>query len=174
MERGRLFVGIVFALALLTCLVSEAPAQTKVLKDFPLNSLDGVVTRSGVSLDKGMSSDGKGSLRIVVKKPRVVKLFEMGDVDVEDARLLYKAKLRTEDLDGHAYLEMWVSIPGKGEFFSRGLQNPLSGTTDWKSVETPFFLKEGQNPDKVKLNVVVNGKGTVWIDDIKLEKTPPQ
>ena len=27
-----------------------------------------------------------------------------------------------------------------------------------------------QNPDNVKLNLVVEGSGTVWIDDIRLEK----
>ena len=60
----------------------------------------------------------------------------------------------------------------KGEFFSRGLQSPLSGTTDWSTGETPFFLKKGENPDNVKLNLVIDGKGTVWIDDIHLFKGP--
>lgn len=44
----------------------------------------------------------------------------------------------------------------------------------WTTVETPFFLQKGQNPDNIKLNLVVNGKGTVWIDDIKLIKGPLQ
>jgi hypothetical protein len=38
--------------------------------------------------------------------------------------------------------------------------------------ETPFFLKKGENPDNVKINLVVNGKGSVWIDDIRLVKAP--
>ncbi len=67
-----------------------------------------------------------------------------------------------------------VHFPGKGEFFSRGLQNPISGTTGWVTEETPFFLKKGENPDNVKLNLVINGTGTVWIQDIKLIKAPPQ
>jgi hypothetical protein len=41
-------------------------------------------------------------------------------------------------------------------------------------VETPFFLKRGEKPDNVKLNVVINGTGTVWIDDVKLLKGPLQ
>jgi hypothetical protein len=75
-------------------------------------------------------------------------------------------------MDGQAYLEMMCHFPGKGEFFSRGLMNPLTGTTDWMTIETPFLLKMGENPDNVKLNLVVNGTGTVWIDDIRLLKGP--
>jgi hypothetical protein len=44
----------------------------------------------------------------------------------------------------------------------------------WTTVETPFFLQKGQNLDNIKLNLVVNGKGTVWIVDIKLIKGPLQ
>jgi len=28
--------------------------------------------------------------------------------------------------------------------------------------------KKGENPDNVKLNLVINGKGTAWIDNIRL------
>jgi hypothetical protein len=63
-----------------------------------------------------------------------------------------------------------VSFLGIGEFFSRGLQTPLTGTTDWTTEETLLFLEKGENPDNVKLNLVINGKGTAWIDDIRLLK----
>jgi hypothetical protein len=48
------------------------------------------------------------------------------------------------------------------------------GTNNWSTIETPFFLKKGEKPDNVKLNLVVNGKGTAWIDDIVLLKGPLQ
>jgi hypothetical protein len=103
-----------------------------------------------------------------------VRLFEVSDVDAENARVIYQARLRTENVEGKVYLEMWCRFPGKGEFFSRGLQNPLSGTTGWVSAETPFFLKKGEKPDLIKLNIVIEGKGTVWIDDVRLMKGPLQ
>jgi len=65
---------------------------------------------------------------------------------------------------------MWCHFLGRGEFFSRGLVTPLTGTTDWTTQEIPFLLKEGENPDNVKLNLVIDGKGTAWIDDIRLLK----
>jgi hypothetical protein len=69
---------------------------------------------------------------------------------------------------------MWCSFPELGEFFSRSLNSPLSGTVDWKTIETPFFLKKGQKPELIKLNVVINGQGILWIDDISLVKCPLQ
>ncbi|GAG06163.1 unnamed protein product, partial [marine sediment metagenome] len=115
-----------------------------------------------------------GSLRITATEPTVVRLFEIGDIDVEDARLIYQAKVRTEEVEGKVFLEMWCHFTGKGGFFSRGLQSPLTGTTGWTTAEIFFFLKDGENPDTVKLNLVVDGKGTAWIDDIHLLRGPLQ
>jgi len=140
------------------------------VKTYPIDTLDGIISQTGLQIDKEITSDGNGSLRITTEKPVTVRLYETGDIDVEDARLIYQAKVRTQDLDGRAYVEMWCHFPGKGEFFSRALQTPLSGTNEWSSQETPFFLKKGENPDNVKINIVVDGKGIVWIDDIRLLK----
>ena len=142
------------------------------LRRFPMDSLEGVLTQSGVEMDKATSSDGQGSIKITATEPTTVRLFEAGDMDIENARLTYQAKLRTEGVEGQVYLEMWCHFPGKGEYFSRGLETPLTGTTDWTSQEIPFFLKESENPDNVKLNLVINGKGKAWIDDIRLIAGP--
>ncbi|MDH7515467.1 MAG: hypothetical protein QHI48_06320 [Bacteroidota bacterium] len=142
------------------------------LKTYPVESMRGVVDASLVSLDAAISSDGNGSLRITVNEPTTVRLYETGDIDVENTRVTYRAKVRTEGLEGKAYLEMWCCFPAKGEYFSRDLISPLSGTREWSQEETEFFLREGENPNNVKLNIVVDGKGTVWVDDIHLVKDP--
>jgi hypothetical protein len=151
---------------------SKPSKEVVELKRFPVDTMEGIITQSGVEIDKAVSSDGNGSLRITATEPTVVRLFEVGDIDVENARLIYRAKVRTGGVEGQVYLEMWCHFPGKGEFFSRGLQTPLTGTTGWTTEETPFFLQKGENPDNVKLNLVINGKGTAWIDDILLIKAP--
>lgn len=150
---------------------ATAPAAETML-DYPIKSMEGVIAQTGVAFDSTTSADGNGSLKITADVPGSVRLFETGDLDVENARIIYSARLRTENVEGKVYLEMWCSFPGRGEFFSRALQAPLTGTVDWTSQETPFFLKAGENPDNVKLNVVIEGKGTVWIDEIRLVKGP--
>jgi hypothetical protein len=172
MRKGNL-IRAALALCLgVTILGAAYAADVQVLKSWKIDSLDEVLTKSGVEIDKAVSSDGNGSLKVVATGPTTIRLFETGPMDVDNARLTYSARLRTQDVKGKVFLEMWCGFTGKGEYFSRGLQNPLTGTVDWTSAETPFFLQAGQKPDMVKLNVVVDGSGTVWIDDVKLMKGP--
>ena len=169
----RAFLFIFFALLLTACRRSQVDSAPPVeLKHFALDSLEGVRATTGVSFDPNISSDGKGSLRVDASGPMIVPLFEVTDVSIENAMLIYQATLQSEKLDGQAYLEMWVRLPGKGEFFSRGLDRPITGTTSWMTVATPFFLQAGQKPDLIRLNLAVQGKGRVWIDDIHLKRAP--
>lgn len=171
MYKSLLILAIV---VLLVFGCSKPTKEVTQLYHFPINGIEDIITKSGVEFDSETSSDGNGSLKITVDEPTVVRLFEIRNIDVENARLTYQARVRTEDVDGQVYLEMWCHFPGKGEFFSRGLESPLSGTTDWTTQETPFLLRKGENPDLVKLNLVLKGKGTAWIDDIRLFKGPLQ
>jgi hypothetical protein len=163
-------------LAFLSCFLVvwtvSAGAQEIELKHYPLDDVSGLITQSDVSIDENVRSEGKGSLKVTASQPRVVRLFETGDLGIDNTRLIYRARLRTEDIKGQAYLETWCLLPGKGEFFSRGLQNPLSGTNNWVTEEIPFLLQKGEKPDNVKLNLVINGTGTVWIDDIRILRAP--
>jgi len=170
--KQSLFAACVLLCWLFSVGCSRGSGSAVDLRKFPLDSMEGVLTRSGVMLDREHSADGNGSLRIDATDSTVVPLFEVADLDVDEARLIYRAKIRTENVTGQVFLEMWCRFPGRGEFFSRGLQSPLSGTTEWTSAETIFFLKKGEKPDLVKLNLVINGSGTVWIDDIRLLKGP--
>lgn len=160
---------LLLALAL-ACAPAADPEQ--VLLEMPLDSLDEVLTKSGVTVDAGITTDGRGSIRMEVSQPTTIRIAEIEDLSLENARLIYRAQLRSEDLRGKAYLEMWCVFPGRGEFFSRALHAPLSGTTEWVSQETPFLLKEGERPSRVKLNVVIEGEGTVWLDEVVVAKAP--
>ena len=172
MRKRCIFITCCATFLLLGC--STKSDETLELKHYPLDTLDGIITRSNIALDKDISSDQRGSLRITTSTPTTLRLYETGDMSIDNARLIYQAKLRTAGVEGQVYLEMWCHFPGKGEFFSRALDAPLTGTTEWTSQETPFFLKKGENPDDIKLTLVINGKGTVWIDDLRLLKGPLQ
>ncbi len=71
---------------------SKQSQQVIELKRFSIDTLEGILTKSGVELDKDISSDGNGSLRIDTTGPTVIRLFELGDIDVENARLIYQSK----------------------------------------------------------------------------------
>ena len=148
------------------CAQPASPPQS--LYSNGLDSLEQVIARSSVRVDTEAHVEGDASLRIDAQGPITVQLAEVPLDEVEQAVLQYGARLRSRDLEGQAYLEMWVRVPGKGEFFSRALQAPLRGTHEWTSQETPFFLEAGQRANLAKLNVVIDGRGTLWIDDLGL------
>ena len=159
---------ILISTLLLALSCSKKEIRVTELKHFPLDNLEGVLARDNIELDPVITVDGRGSLRINSSRNTIVRLFETGNIDIEDACLVYKARLKTENFTGRAYLEMWCQFNDRGEFFSRDLYSPLTGNVDWSSEETFFNLKKGENPDNIKLNLVIEGKGTVWIDDIHL------
>ncbi|OGC95776.1 MAG: hypothetical protein A2W25_00430 [candidate division Zixibacteria bacterium RBG_16_53_22] len=161
------FVALLGAIGI-TCSKSDIT----VVRSFPLDKLDEVIAGSNVAIDKEITSDGKGSLRVEASNAITVPLFEVRDLNIDNARIFYQARIRTENVIGQVFLEMLVHLPGRGESFSRSQQTLVSGTTDWTTQETPFFLKSGERPDYIKLNLVINGQGTAWIDDIKLVKGP--
>jgi len=160
------------SIPLLLLLFIACSIQTKrvELKHFPIDDLNGMVTQSGIQFDKAVSSDGKGSIKIEAAGPAAIPLFIIDDVGIDDTQLMYEAKVKSESLNGQAYLEMWCVFNDEGEYFSRGFDSAIAGTTGWQTIKTVFLLKKNEMPDQIKLNVVVNGVGTVWIDDIHLSK----
>lgn len=145
----------------------------ELLKSYSLDSTEGVLSPAGAEEDRNFFAEGVGSLKIVndsVDK-KSIHFFETGPMSIQNQILIYSAKLRSEGLDGRAYLEMWCEIPAKGEFFSRSIEAPIMGTTEWTTVQTPFRFEHGQSPANVKLNLVIEGLGAVWVDDIKLSSS---
>ncbi|MFW6124105.1 MAG: hypothetical protein ACOC5G_02685 [Acidobacteriota bacterium] len=172
MKRGKsiLFFGLIIGMALFfSC--QKASDESDTLLELPVDSLDNIISKSDVQFVKDVSKDGNGSLRIDADEAKFVRLYEIDNIDLEYARLKYKAEVKTENFAGETFLEMWCFFEGKGRFFSRGLDSTLSGTNDWTNLETVFLLKRGENPDKVELDLVINGSGgTIWVDAIRIEK----
>jgi hypothetical protein len=133
------------------------------------------IRRFGITdaiLSQGSIAVAQDSWVIDAKEAQTIRLFEVRGPQAEHCLITYRATMKTDGLAGRAFLEMWCRLPGRGEFFSKGLNQPVQGTTDWASYEVPFYLKKGQQPDLIKLNLVVEGKGKIWMKDVQLLKTP--
>jgi hypothetical protein len=52
-----------------------------------------------------------------------------------------------------------------------GYKQAVSGTVNWARYEIPLYLKRDQKPNLIKLNVFVEGPGTVWLRDVELLKS---
>ena len=167
----RIAPALALALALVLFAARPLPAQDgELLVAFHVDGPVKTLTEQGVSFDPDTSADGKGSLRIENDTPRIVSLFTTGDVDAQDAVLHYSAAVNTEGFSGRVYLEMWCIFEELGSFYSRGLHSAVSGGAGWTRTSTPFTLEPGQNPVNVQLDIVVEGKGVIYVDDIRLTK----
>jgi hypothetical protein len=124
------------------------------------------ITQTGIRVENGAWQIDAGA------EEQTIRLFEVENPAVEQCLLTYRAELKAEGLQGRAFLEMWCRLPDRGEFFSKGYQQAVSGTVNWARYEIPFYLRRSQKSDLIKLNVVVEGQGTVWVRDVELLKTP--
>ncbi len=148
-----------------TIVTARVRAPARILKRFgPDEKL--------ISMDDVTAEEGGWRIKAIA--PRSVGLYEfvVPEGNLDDCRVFFEAKMKSEKLKGKAYLEMWCHFPEQGESFSKGIENPVSGTTNWASYETPFFLQKGERPDRIKLRVMIEGTGTLWIKDIALLKGP--
>lgn len=156
------------ALALAGCRDGAGTPQVQTVATHPVDGGESPISNELVRFDEAMTADGNGSWRIDALGTTQARLLDIPVSDIDDTQLIYRAKMRAEALNGKAYLEMWARLPDQNEYFSRSIQTPVTGTTDWVSVQTPFLLEKGQTPDLIRLNVVVEGAGRIWIDDIEL------
>jgi hypothetical protein len=167
------------------------------IKQYPLDTLAGLIDLSGGTIDKTITTDGNGSLRIPVTGTAAVHLYDTGKIDVQNSKVKLKAMVRTDNFSGSVRLEMRLKFSGgknKQLFppeyaFTSLCHDPLTGTTDWRPVQAEytcdrqndFILGLYQNlfdisfdrsrPENIELYVVIEGKsGTVWVDDLRLEK----
>lgn len=154
----------VFFALLILCGAAMAQEVKKLSLDDP-KALGLIIEEDSVT-----KAEGKSSIKITTKWPTVVCLGETSEIDAAGARLVYRAKVRTE-LEGDAFLEMWVKVDGKN-YFSRGLDDAIKGSSEWRELKTSFTFEKGRKPEKITLNLAVNGTGTVWIDDVVISKEP--
>ena len=168
---------IVLLLSIFVCnynLIAQEDAEY----NFPISNIEEIITRSGVSIDNDITSDGNGALFVDAASLVTVELFELEQENFKNKRLTFKAQMRsedlksTEDMRGISYIELIALFPDGEELISRGPRVPVSGTTDWRLADTVLYLDSGHAPDSVKLNLVVEGQGKVWLDDASLEVIP--
>jgi hypothetical protein len=156
--------GLIVLLFAMACSNAQSPG---VLYHNQLDSLDGILSSPGVTLD---TSTSRGiAIRIESQAPRSVRLAEVRTLGAPTVVLTYRGHLRAEKQTGKAYLEMRCNMPQKGVLVSRITSgSKIAGTTDWVTQATRLSLGEQPGPQIVSLNVAVEGAGVVWVDNILL------
>lgn len=171
----RIYIFKIAALILCAYIFNAAAAYSnEEVIEFPITGVQDIISSSSAAIDP----ESGNALVVSSNEKTEVRLFEIDGKDLGSTRLVYNARVRTEDLTatddtrGIAYLQMNVLFPDGEELIARGPRVPLSGTTDWRSAETLLYVDEGMTPQRVKLNLVVDGAGKVWIEDVRLLHRP--
>jgi hypothetical protein len=82
-------------------------------------------------------------------------------------------EVRYSGVVGSGYLEMWSVFPDGSRYFSRTLatEGPLAamtGTSDWRPFELPFYLQGSPPPERLEINVVLPGAGEVTVGPLQV------
>jgi hypothetical protein len=79
--------------------------------------------------------------------------------------LYYRGHLRSANLKGRTYFEIRCRVSDR-ELVAKGLDQAVSGTTAWVRQSIQIRLEKGKRAEDVALDVVVEGAGTVWVDNM--------
>ena len=93
--------------------------------------------------------------------------------EIEAGPYAVTGEVRYEDVRGQGYLEMWSVFPDGSRYFSRTLEAEgplaaLTGTSDWREFQLPFFPGQGTPPTSLEINVVLPGPGRVWVGPLRI------
>jgi len=103
-----------------------------------------------------------------------VRVLALDQPGLSGKRYGLTGSVRYRNVRPDAYLEMWSVFGEGGRYFTRtmapaGPLAALKGDSDARSFTLPFFLRAGDRPpQRVELNVVFSGGGTVWLGPIRL------
>jgi hypothetical protein len=142
------------------------------LAHFPLSD-GGIPAGADAVFDPNVSQDGGGSLRVETSRGGRLRLYELDDLGIVQGAVVYTGFLRSRGLSGQAMLEMWCQ-PAEGDAaFVRGAAQAVAGDSDWTPQEIRFSDPElCRSPASIELNVLIQGSGTVWIDNLRLWSVP--
>jgi hypothetical protein len=63
-------------------------------------------------------------------------------------------------------------MPDGEQLLARGSDYVVTSSGEWATCQTACTLKQGQRPDLVSLNLVVEGTGKLWLRDVTLLRAP--
>jgi hypothetical protein len=166
-KSAKAFARAVVVAAMVMAPVTAAGAATPVVVDWDRTPpLSGTVVNSTVRIE---SPSGGGTFPLAV----------IDHPPVDGPGYAIWGRIRYQRVEGAGFLEMWSVFPGLGRYFSRTLDTEgpvarIAGSSDWRTFELPFRVQDGVPPSRLEVNLILPGKGTVWIDSLQLVAGLPE
>ncbi|MDQ2664979.1 MAG: S41 family peptidase, partial [Gemmatimonadota bacterium] len=112
---------------------------------------------------------GHASIRFVAEDPPsnfAGILTSIPAAPYDGRRIRVSAQLRGAQLSGKGGV-VWARADGATFAFATTQDTPLLGTTEWTPAEVTLDVPRGAT--SIAFGVYSNGKGTLWIDDVRIE-----
>jgi hypothetical protein len=171
-DRQRLVAGeISWAVAVLLCMVGTVFGMDTLRvfdeQDFLSTPLP---LPAGIEVSLDATVEGN-ALKVFYtgNEPVSIPLFEVIRPEIEKEILVGKADLMARGMTSMACLEILCTLSGgRGPFFSRALDQAVTGDTGWTAGSVTFHFEDEQPPERVTVGLRMEGPGTVWINNIRL------
>lgn len=113
-----------------------------------------------------------GECKIERRGEEVISLFEIEPADLDRGLLSLRTEIRSQDLVGHAWLELTCGYPDRRSQVREIRYQENRRSTDWKFADLSQFLRKDQRPSLIRLCLVTEGPGTIWIRNTQAIVTP--
>ncbi len=169
--KKAVFVAAALAAIVFCTGCSKKVEPPKDIQTFNCDTLDGLLTEGVATVDAQNPAEGTGSLRFAVAQPVTLPIFEI-KLPGDGAKFTLAYKMKVKDFSGDAYGQMDVNYSSGGKQSLNNYQTAMGATTDWQQRELTYTVQRGQKVGSIVLSLILNGSGTVWLDDVHLIRAP--
>lgn len=167
--------GIASILVLVAC-SPVAFSGEHVLREVSWTKLQAAGELSAGEVESGEGPGPSEELKIASTspEPETIRILDIEHPGVTASKYALVGQIRYDDVAPGSYLEMWSHFPDGNQYFTRTLARSgplgsLEGSSDWRPVWLPFTVLQGKVvPEKLEVNVVFTGGGTVYLSPLRL------
>ncbi|MEA1927865.1 MAG: hypothetical protein U9N73_06625 [Candidatus Auribacterota bacterium] len=172
----KLIMGLI---SLFYIFILPAAGETGMIAEYSWEDIETLRETGGDRVIKSGPPDGRAVLRVANqdKGEKIIPILTITGPGITTPDYAVTGRIRYRNLEEDGYLEMLSIFPDGSHYFTRtlGKSGPLGklrGSSGWKKFALPFQNRPGNDPpDKLQVNLVLAGPGTVWIGPLQLKES---
>jgi hypothetical protein len=117
-----------------------------------------------------------------ISQPKTFRILSLTAPGVASPVYGISGNLKYENIEGTGYLEMLSHFADGKTYFTKtmapvGPLQSIRGSSDWRQFDLPFYVRDesgwlADRPERLEVNLVLQGKGTVHLQPMTLHQSP--
>jgi hypothetical protein len=163
------------AIAALVACSKSSKSPGEEIAHHPLDAVSEMAQQpSWASVDKEVSVDGGGSIKLQTPQASTLSLLELSGMDVAGSAVTFEVQVKTEGFVGGSVFLEASSLMGGGNVDAKGLPGVRGGNPRWSPLRVTQEFGPNDRPSSIRLKVQINGNGIAWIDAARVYKRSHQ